>query len=241
MSETADAKPVAQPRFVRILLATGLVTLLVLVAVGSILGRQVAEKIATALAMPCGILWYLLTCCLILAAASRQRRIAAAFFCAWLAYSIFGSGFFACMMARSIESPFAGIDPLQQKPFDVVVVLGGGGGKAVNQRLQGNTSGDRIILAAQLYHAGIAPKLICTGKRITRMEGAGPDPSEVSMSLLTDLGVPKSAIERLGGHNTSEEMRALGERFRDHGRSLGPDHVRMASAARPATGEKQWP
>ena len=114
-----------------------------------------------------------------------------------------------------METPFAKIQPLKEEPFDAVIVLGGGGSIGANGRFQGNGSGDRMILAAQLYHAGITPKLICTGKRMTTMDGNGPDPSAISLDLLVGMGVPEDAIERLGGHNTSEEMQNLKKRFGD--------------------------
>ena len=62
-----------------------------------------------------------------------------------------------------------------------LTVLGGGGGPGANGRLQGNGPGDRLILAAQLYHQKIARKFICTGQRIMSMNASGVDPVVESM------------------------------------------------------------
>jgi uncharacterized SAM-binding protein YcdF (DUF218 family) len=209
------------PKFLRLLFRFGIATVIALLITGGVLGRTVVEKMATILIMPCGIIWYLLTICVMLVVATHRRTPTLAMLIAWLAYTICGSGHMACLVVGSIEAPFLEIDPLQQPPLDAIVVLGGGASVGVNKRYQGNSSGDRIILAAQLYHAGIAPKLICTGKRIVSMDGAGSDPADISVGVLTRLGVPLSAVETLGGQNTSEEMKNLSQRFKGTGDRLG--------------------
>ncbi len=185
------------------------------------LDRMVAEKVATALVLPAGILWLLLLFSCAYAVAARQRVAAAWLMICWLAYSVAGSGFVSDWLATSLEQPYLSINPLEEQPFEFVVVLGGGGGLGANQRLQGNGSGDRMILAAQLYHQGLARKLICTGQRIESMNSTGIDPAEVSLGILTRLGVPVDAIEKLGGRNTSEEMKSLGERFGQSEQRIG--------------------
>lgn len=78
-----------------------------------------------------------------------------------------------------------------------------------------------MILAAQLYHQKIADKFVCTGRRIELMNSSGVDPAETSRDILLKLGVPDSAIEVSDGRNTSEEMVALGQRFRDSNLRIG--------------------
>ncbi|MFN8709391.1 MAG: YdcF family protein [Planctomyces sp.] len=187
-----------------------------LVGIGSIyaaLGRMVAEKIATIVVMPAGLLWLFLLFSASWAVAIRQKAAAACLMVCWMIFSIIGSGYVADRLAKSLEGPYLTIDPLKEEPFEAIVLLGGGGGVGANGRVQGNGSGDRMLLAAQMYHQGLTKKLICTGQRIETMDSSGVDPAEVSRLILTSLGVPDSAIEKLGGRNTSEEMIALGERF----------------------------
>lgn len=206
-------QPVNSPSFVSVLLrffVTGTVGIL---TIWGCLGRMVAEKVATALVMPYGVLWLLLLFSAAYAVAARQRLGAVLLLCCWATSTVVGSGHVSQWLAKSLERPYLEIDPLKQKPFNYVVVLGGGGGLSVNGRMQGNSSADRLILAAQLYHLKIAAKLICTGQRIETMDSTGADPAEVSRTILQNLGVPAEAIETVGGRNTAEEMVSLGQRF----------------------------
>ncbi len=188
-----------------------------LLAIFGTLGRDAAEKIGTALFMPSGLLWLMLLALTIqlwpfCSAARRPSGGIPAFLC-FLACSLGGSGYISETMAISLERPFVGINPLEEPPMDVVVVLGGGGSLGANGRLQGNMSGDRMILAAQLYHRHPTTSFLCTGQRIQSMNSTGVDPAETSRDILVRLGVPESSIELVGGKNTSEEMQNLGRKF----------------------------
>lgn len=209
------------PSFVSVLLrfvVTGAVGIL---TIWGCLGRMVAEKVATALVMPYGLLWLLLLFSAAYAVAARQRLAAVLLLSCWVTSTIVGSGHLHQRLARSLEGPYLEIDPLKLKPFEFVVVLGGGGGLSANGRMQGNHSADRLIVAAQLYHQKLAGKLICTGQRIESMNSTGADPAEVSRTILQDLGVPADAIETVGGRNTAEEMENLGQRFAESDDRVG--------------------
>ena len=199
----------------------GVVTLLLLAAVWLFYDSMAAQKIATSLAMPCGIIWYLLLCSTLVAHSTRIPRLTWILVVVWLLFTGLGNAFFAEQLTRSLERRYTEIRPLAQQPFDYVIVLGGGASEGANGRQQGNGSGDRLILAAQLYHADLATTLICTGKRIASMDASSMDASEQSREVLIQLGVPNSAIEICGGRNTSEEMKTLGERFSNSDRRIG--------------------
>jgi uncharacterized SAM-binding protein YcdF (DUF218 family) len=182
--------------------------------------------VGTALAMPSGLLWILLlTLTIQLWMQKKQNhsgqpgRIAAT--ACFVLFSLAGNGFIANHMAAALEADYLSIDPMKESPMDVVIVLGGGGGLGANGRLQGNGSGDRLILAAQLYHQKIATRFICTGQRIVSMNATGVDPAESSREILLKLGVPDSAIEMAGGRNTAEEMLELGKQFQDSKQRIG--------------------
>lgn len=213
MSTTNENTPSTVPNSMGVLIKFAAATIFALLLTWGVLGRMVVEKLATALAAPCGIIWYIMIVCIVLAYTSGRRAVLLMSVFAWLAYTVVGSGLLAGRLARNIEAPFVQIIPEQQRPFDTVVLLGGGASVGANQRFQGNTSGDRVILVAQLYHAGVAPKIICTGKRIVSVDGEGQDAAQISANVLTGLGVPESAIQMIGGRNTSEEMQNLSEHF----------------------------
>lgn len=215
-----------QPSFLRILLSLGAISGAGLIVLGVTQDRNVVEKIATALAMPAGLLWLLmLTLCIQLWRQKKQNHAgqpgAIAATCCFLLYSIAGNGIVADQMATALEANYLSVNPLAESPMDFAIVLGGGGGLGANGRLQGNGSGDRLILAAQLYHQKIAKRIICTGQRIASMNSSSVDPADSSREILMKLGVPESAIETVGGRNTSEEMQNLGSRFKDSSERIG--------------------
>ena len=222
MSMTADR----QPSYLRTLMILCTMIGGAVITLGMTQDRNVAEKIGTALLMPTGLLWILMLA-LTLQLWRQQKRnhsgqpgaVAAA--ACFLLYSIAGNGFVADFTARKLEANYLNVDPMKEAPLDVVIVLGGGGGLGGNGRLQGNISGDRMILAAQLYHQKIADRFVCTGRRIALMNSSGVDPAETSRDILLKLGVPDSAIEVSDGRNTSEEMVALGKRFQDSNQRIG--------------------
>lgn len=185
------------------------------------ISRTAAEKVVTALVMPCGLLWYGLSLLVILCIQYRQKQLTIVSVLVWLSYFTMGNGFVTSHIVRAIEEPYAKTNPLEQQPFDTVIVLGGGASTGMTERHQGNGSGDRLILAAQLYHAGLTQRLICTGRRITEMTNQDFDPAERSRDVLIRLGVPANAIESFGGRTTSEEMKSLGERFTGRGKRIG--------------------
>lgn len=188
------------------------------------LGRIVAEKVATALAMPTGIIWWLMLCLTLTAIAGKRRGIRISVLpvlLTFLGFTLAGNGFVAGLLSKSLERPYFEVTPLSENHFDAVIVLGGGATEGVNHRMQGNGSGDRLILAAQMHHAKIADMLICTGRRITELDTGTTDPAEKSAAILQSLGVPPSSIEMLGGRNTAEEMNSLAERFANSDARVG--------------------
>jgi len=215
----------AEPPFLKSLLKSTLVllvaTIVLLAALWLGVSRTAAEKVVTALAMPCGLIWYAITLLCILCLQKGQKQLAVCSLLLWLGYFLLGNGFVAARMVRLIEEPFATTDPLTQEPFDTVILLGGGASTGMTERHQGNGSGDRLILTAQLYHAGLAKHIICTGRRITEMTNQNFDPAERSRDVLVKLGVPDDVIESFGGRTTSEEMVDLAQRFDGTGQRVG--------------------
>ncbi len=215
-----------QPSFIRILLLLSSLIAVGLVVLGITQDRNVVEKVGTTLVMPSGMLWVLLlTLTIYMWLLPRQNNVGrssaiAATVC-FLLFSVAGNGLVADRLASALESDYLSIDPMRESPLDIVIVLGGGGGPGANGRQQGNSSGDRLILAAQLYHQKIASRFICTGQRIASMNSTDVDPAETSRDILLKLGVPDEAIEIQGGRNTSEEMRELGKRFSDSSARIG--------------------
>ncbi len=189
------------------------------------LGRDAAEKIATAVFMPSGLIWLMLLSLTIQLWPFRRRPEGRpgsfAALTVFVFYSLAGNGFVAGAMAAALEAPYRQMNPLAEPPVDYVIVLGGGGRLGANGRFQGNDSGDRMILAAQLYHQHHETRIVCTGQRIESMNSSGVDPADTSRDILMRLGVPDSSIEMIGGRTTSEEMQNLGKRFAGSAERMG--------------------
>ncbi len=100
-----------------------------------------------------------------------------------------------------------------EAPLDSLVVLGGGTCQAPDGRSQLSSAGDRVGMAAQLFHQGLVKHLVVTGDALPGLQYASQnDPSIQSKSILIKLGIPVSAIEELPGSNTSQEVRSLKQR-----------------------------
>lgn len=206
-------------RSVYVRLALGAATVVVVLWVW--LGAIALEKLLSALAVPVGLVWIVLSLVLVEALRSRRAGLSLLAAAAWLVYTTAGNVVVAGWLAGSRESRFVEFHPMRQGAFDVVIVLGGGANQGATGRAQGNASGDRLILAAQLFHAGLARKLVCTGRRIAELDTTGLDPAGQSATILRGLGVPEEAIELAGGRNTAEEMADLAGRFAAPGLRVG--------------------
>ena len=115
------------------------------------------------------------------------------------------------------------LEPLQDKArvaaaqapaccYDAIVVLGGGMTPAAPPFLMEpdlSDGADRIWYAAQLYHRGVARRIIVSGGSFVEQRG-GPATSEAEAMrrFLIDLGVPLEAIVSEGNSlNTLENIR----------------------------------
>ncbi|MFO1095491.1 MAG: YdcF family protein [Planctomycetaceae bacterium] len=179
-------------------------------AVGIVDGRAALEKVLLRLLAPVGLLWLALALQCGQAFFRRQRGWCIWSCALWLALTLVGNGTLVPRAYASLERPLLRLDPLHAPPYDVLIVLGGGARSGPTDRPQLNESGDRLLLAAQLYHAGQVRRVICTGQRIAALAPDGhSDPAEQTHQILKSLGVPESIMTMSGGTNTAEEMRQL--------------------------------
>lgn len=202
-------------RFITSGLVLSLMGLGYLAVVYAVAGQVVVEKALLHLAMPAGVVWILLTFICLQLRDCRTSPLFLVAVVAWLAFTVLGSGHLKSFLIGKLESNYIGNRPLEAtKPFEAIVVLGGGCSLGANGETQINSAGERVVLAAKMYHAGLTKKLVCTGKRIKLLDPEGSDPAERSERMLLQLNVPPRAIEKIGGINTSEEMRELAKRFK---------------------------
>jgi uncharacterized SAM-binding protein YcdF (DUF218 family) len=109
-----------------------------------------------------------------------------------------------------MEAAYLNQDLSAAEPYDVVVVLGGGTMTRLSGTPQVSSSGDRVVQAARIWHAGKAKQIMCTGvQSFASSDEKDLHPYEEAAIILEELGVAPQAILKLNGKNTSEEMKNL--------------------------------
>lgn len=174
-------------------------------------GRSPAERAATSLAMPTALLW-LLAFAATLASFSRKRYLIATLSLSmWLLIGVTYNHVVARAFLKTLELPEIR-EPLEElasreidTPLDAIVVLGGYAGDNRYGVAELSDDGQRLFLAARLWHLGKTKTLICTG---TAAEGHR-DPSVIGRELLVSVGVPDDVIFETPGQNTAGEMVGL--------------------------------
>ncbi|WP_417749659.1 YdcF family protein [Rosistilla oblonga] len=175
-------------------------------------GWQAVEKTLTAFAMPVGLIWNLAIAGCLFALWSRRDRLARHYFMFLVLIGFVGNGWIAGQLNRWLERPVAKYVRPPVGAFDTVVLLGGSTklGPAGDPEL--SWDGQRLLLAAQLYHSGRAQRILVTGGNpvFTELE---PSHAAQARALLESIGVPAAAIESLEGSNTREEIALLKSRL----------------------------
>lgn len=124
----------------------------------------------------------------------KRPRLAAATIALALIVLLVGSnGWVSRSLVRSLE--WQNIPPVELPDAEAIIVLGGCTKPAFPPRLSVDLSeeGDRILYAVQLYQQKKAPLVIVSGGRID-WRGTGPSESADMAAVLSQIGVPVSAI-----------------------------------------------
>ncbi len=201
---------------------------LLLIFFGSILGiiyltneRIVLQKVILALVMPIGLCWMGLLTMTYFLLVNNRRGLGFMAMVFTLLFSLCGNGMVSNAVATNLEEQYYGFRVEDAVVYDYVIVLGGGTKFSRNERSELSSSGDRVMVALQMYKNGKAKKLICTGTKIKGLSLADdPSPGEQMMEILTRAGVPTKSIELSEGRNTSEELTQLAKRF-NKGEKIG--------------------
>lgn len=151
------------------------------------------QKTLGLLAMPVGLLWLFLIAACLLCIRRRQRTPALLLLGAVLLYTAAGNVYLGSALMGRLEASIPPVDVATVPPFDAVCVLAGGTQEDPFGRPQVNTSGDRILLAARLWHAGKARMLVADGRTPDTLKGER-NLGEEARTLWRGLGVPDAAI-----------------------------------------------
>ncbi len=184
---------------------------LLLIGCGALILHQlkydfIAQKIAGLLMMPTGILWAGLFAGLSYQLHQKRYKESLNYGAFFLALSITGSVPIGARLMNGLERQYPVYQISTGSAFEAVFVLGGGSKPSpgrVDHELA--VAGDRIYMAARLYHAQKAPLLVSSGHSIGTL--ANDDLSLATSELWQAVKVPEEAIIRLqGAVNTRQEM-----------------------------------
>jgi uncharacterized SAM-binding protein YcdF (DUF218 family) len=170
--------------------------------------RSFVEKLATQLALPCGLIWLTLIGMTYRGFLS-DRRWGTALLLLLLFYWVAGSGYTSQRILSLLEDRYACVDPPTAEAFDVLIVLGGGTVSNPAGDVWLSPRGDRLVLAARLYHQGKAKRLVSTGQAFDWMTDQALGPAASAARVWKELGIPAESIVQIGGRNTAEEMQQI--------------------------------
>ena len=168
------------------------------------------RKLAGACAMPAGLVWLGLLALAVRLRRGASARLAAAAWLLWIGFTLAGNVWVAHFLTGWLERDFSAIDPMQLSGFDAILVLGGGIAVHDHGQLCLSEAGDRVMLAARLYHAGKTDTLVTSGPFIPRApEHASTVPAMTSLAW-QDVGVAAEDVVLVEGpRSTTEEVEAL--------------------------------
>ncbi len=170
--------------------------------------KGMADRCATELVMPIGMLWTFTLVASLLCFRQHARRFGVVFAILFVFISITGNGSVADASISELEPPRTDLSTLSE-PLRCVVMLGGGIGIAYDEVPELGSAGQRIMFTAQLWHAGRTQAVICTGG-----SSLSPiPPAEAGRMMLESVGVPSDKIFESPGDNTSQEMTNLAAFF----------------------------
>jgi len=168
-------------------------------------GSLEASRVVTDFLMPVGVLW-LFTMAIAIWFALRGMRLESGMTCLlWLMMGVMFNGTVAGQLITSVEMPRPHDDEAAD-PLDALIVLGGSVFVTQDGTVEVSPEGQRIVLAAQVWHAGRTGVILCSGgQAVTEDE---PHSQNVRQ-MLESLGVPAAVIYELDGLNTTGEMQHL--------------------------------
>jgi uncharacterized SAM-binding protein YcdF (DUF218 family) len=178
-------------------------------------GRSVAEKVATSLFMPLGVVFFLLIGFGLFAIRNARWSLGLGLLLLGCFVWAITSPLLSSWIFDQIESQVESKLPNADNPLDYAVVLGGGTGLTPDLRPQLNGAGDRISLAVRLFHAGAVRNIIVTGTALPGTvhpeseEDPMMNPAFQAKKLLVESNVNEASIFMISGINTSEEMKSL--------------------------------
>lgn len=175
------------------------------------------QKVVALLIMPLGLVWCSLGAGALVARFKAFHVAALSLGTAFVLLGVAANPWLGRSLLASLEAPYTDSQPLREEPFDAVFVMGGG----TSLDGQGNPilgpSGDRVMLGARLWHAGVARHLVPSGSSIAGI-GKARDVGTETEIIWMSLDLPDEAVTPLPEpRNSSEEVAAYAALARERG------------------------
>lgn len=151
------------------------------------------QKTLAYLIMPVGLLWLLLLGAAVLAWRRKQRGAGFGLLVVAMLYWGLGNLVVGSALMARLERDVPALEMATTAPFDAVFVLGGGSEESPTGEPQLGFAGDRLQVAAKLWHAGKARVLVASGFSHDGLHG-DRDSGEETRTLWRNMGVPDRAI-----------------------------------------------
>ena len=149
------------------------------------------SKLIGMLCMPTGLLWLGLLLAMFWAFRRRMRGLGGFLAFLFLGFTLAGNPQVGALLMNRLESTIPSL-PENAAPLDALFVLGGGSQVDERGRPFLNVSGDRIIEAARLWHAGKVRCLVASGASDDARTGRRNIGAE-TREIWESLGIPSAA------------------------------------------------
>jgi uncharacterized SAM-binding protein YcdF (DUF218 family) len=152
----------------------------------------VVQKALGLLLLPTGLLWIAIAVLAGLLWWAKHIRFALMASAIWLLFTLAGNCWVSDALIMPLEDRIPVVDIATMEPLQAVFVLGGGTSLTANGPSLGE-SGDRVMLAAQIFHAGKTPLLITSGSAINELNG-NRDFAQETADIWRRLKIPEANI-----------------------------------------------
>ncbi len=168
------------------------------------------SKLLGLLCMPTGLLWLGLALAAVWAFKRGLRGLGAFLALLFLGFGLAGNPQVGALLLGHLESTIPAL-PENAAPLDALFVLGGGSQMDAQGRPLLGLSGDRILEAARLWHAGKVRCLVASGASDDARTGRRNLGAE-TCELWRSLGIPSKAVRFLDEpcFITRDEIQAYG-------------------------------
>ncbi len=189
-------------------LGWGVPIIAAILAVVMVIQDPEPQKFVGRVCMPLGLLWLGLLSGIAVAISQRRWLLMGLLSTAVIIFSLGCSSWVGDCLIHRLEIAIPRPANVDVAHVEAIFVLGGSTSLGTNGDPYVNQAGDRVLLAARLFHLGKTSRLIASGSGFPGID-AERDLAQETATIWRQLGIPADAIEQLPGPiNTRQEIEA---------------------------------